>query len=224
MAGIHFFKFSYMKKFSVAALSLAALFSLGSCKGHLKKVIVYANSDIQVDNTKTNITVGEGGPQHEQELDFTGSGPVTLNVTTSSGKITLDVPDDGLYVANLKTTDTVIGSYVHTGAGEAESRITQDALKIKLDSLEKLIRNENVSAANRNFYILPNHIVKLSSVGEAKVFGPFIPIPAAFDAGSVPEIYKLYSMKEMHETIDKLSAMTGGTPAPASATPEKEKK
>lgn len=213
-----------MKKFTAAALSLAALFSLGSCKGHLKKVIVYANSDIQVDNTKTNITVGEGGPQREQELDFTGSGPVTLNVQTASGKLTLDVPDDGLYVANLKTTDTIIGSYVHTGAGEAESRITQDALKIKLDSLEKLIRNENVSAANRNFFILPNHIARLSSVGEGKVFGPFTPIPAAFDAGSVPEIYKFYSMNEMHETIDKLSAMTGGTPAPASTTPEKEKK
>lgn len=206
-----------MKKFFIAALSLAALFSLGSCKGHLKKVIVYANSDIQVDNTKTNITVGEGSPQHEQELDYTGSGPVTLNVTTSSGKITLDVPDDGLYIANLKTSDTLIGSYVHTGAGEAESRISQDVLKEKLDSLEKLVRNENVSAANRNFFILPNHIARLTPVAEAKAFGPFTPIPAAFDAGSVPEIYKFYSMNEMHETINKLSGMTGATtPAPAS--------
>ncbi|HEY4206021.1 MAG TPA: hypothetical protein VGM31_04370 [Puia sp.] len=204
-----------MKKISVVALSLAALFSLESCKGHLKKVIVYANSDIQVDNTKTNITVGEGSPQQEQELDFSGSGPVTLNIQTSSGKITLDVPDDGIYIANLKPTDTIIGSYVHTGTGDADSHITQDALKVKLDSLQKLVRNENVSAANRNFYILPNHIAKLSSVAEAKAFGPFTPIPAAFDAGSVPEIYKFYSMKEMHETIDKLSGMTGAPPAPA---------
>jgi hypothetical protein len=205
----------HMKKISVVALSLAALFSLESCKGHLKKVIVYANSDIQVDNTKTNITVGEGSPQQEQELDFSGSGPVTLNIQTSSGKITLDVPDDGIYIANLKPTDTIIGSYVHTGTGDADSHITQDALKVKLDSLQKLVRNENVSAANRNFYILPNHIAKLSSVAEAKAFGPFTPIPAAFDAGSVPEIYKFYSMKEMHETIDKLSGMTGAPPAPA---------
>ena len=219
MAGIHFFKSMHMKKFSVAALSLAALFSLGPCKGHLKKVIVYANSDIQVDNTKTNIPVGEGSPQHEQELDFTGSGPVTLNVQTASGKITLDVPDDGLYVANLKTTDTLIGSYVHTGSGEAESRISQDALKVKLDSLEKLVRNENVSAANRNFYILPNHIAKLTPVAEAKVFGPFTPKPPPFHPRSVPESYKFYSNKEMHETIDKLNTMTGGTPAPGSTKP-----
>ena len=129
-----------MKKLSIAALSLAALFSLGSCKGHLKKVIVYANSDIQVDNTKTNITVGEGSPHREQELDFTGSGPVTLNITTASGKITLDVPDDGLYIANLKT-DTVVGSYQHTGAGSGDNHITQESLKQKLDSLNMLVRN-----------------------------------------------------------------------------------
>lgn len=211
-----------MKNISVVSLSLAVLFSLASCKGHNKKVIIYANSDIQVDNTKTNITVGEGSPQQEKELDFSGSGPVTLNVQTSSGKMTLEVAEDGLYVANLKPTDTLIGSYVHTGTGDADSRISQDALKEKLDSLQKLVRNENVTAANRNFHILPNHIARLTPVAEAKVFGPFTPIPAAFDAGSVPEIFKFYSMKEMHETIDKLSGMTGAPPPPPPA--EKEKK
>jgi len=213
-----------MKKLSVAALSLAALFSLGSCKGHLKKVIVYANSDIQVDNTKTNITVGEGSPHREQELDFTGSGPVTLNVTTSSGKITLDVPDDGLYIANLKT-DTVIGSYQHTGAGSGDNRITQESLKQKFDSLNMLVRNENVTAANRNFFILPNHIQKLSSNAQGVVYGPFKVIPSSLDLSPDAEIYKFYSVKEIHDVISKLSGMMGpATPAPATTTPEKGKK
>jgi len=213
-----------MKKFSVAAMSLAALFSLGSCKGHLKKVIVYANSDIQVDNTKTNITVGEGSPHREQELDFTGSGPVTLNVTTSSGKITLDVPDDGLYIANLKT-DTVVGSYQHTGAGSGDNHITQESLKQKLDSLSSLVRNENVTAANRNFFILPNHIQKLSSNAQGVVYGPFKVIPSSLDLSPDAEIYKFYSVKETHDVISKLSAMIGpATPAPAATAPAKGKK
>ena len=211
-----------MKKLTVATLSLAALFFLGSCKGHLKKVIVYANSDIQLDNTKTNITVGEGSPHREQELDFTGSGPVTLNIQTSSGKITLEVPDDGLYIANLKT-DTVIGSYQHTGAGTGESRITQDVLKQKLDSLDKLVKNENVSDANRNFFILPNHIQKLSSNAQGVVYGPFKVIPSSVDLSPDAEIYKFYSVKEIHDVISKLSGMMGA-PAPASTTPDKEKK
>ena len=212
-----------MKKLSFAALLLVVLFFLGSCKGHLKKVIVYANSDIQVDNTKTNITVGEGSPHREQELDFTGSGPVTLNITTASGKITLDVPDDGLYIANLKT-DTVVGSYQHTGAGSGDNHITQESLKQKLDSLNMLVRNENVNAANRNFFILPNHIQKLSANAQGVVYGPFKVIPSSLDLSPDAEIYKFYSIKETRDVISKLSGMMGGAPAPASTTPEKGKK
>ena len=61
-----------------AFLLLAVLVGFTACKGHEKKILVYANSEIQVDNTKTHITVSDGSPHHEQELDFTGGDPVTL--------------------------------------------------------------------------------------------------------------------------------------------------
>jgi len=198
-----------MKKLSATVLSLAALLSLAACKGHHKKVIVYAGSDIQVDNTKTNITIGEGGPLHQQDLDFSGGDPVTLNVQTPSGKLTLEVPEDGLFIANLKN-DTIVGSYQRTGAEAGSNRITRDQLKPMVDSLQKLVLGENVSAANRNYFILPNHIAKISSTAEAKVFGPYTTIPSSFDAASVPEIYKFYSIKEIREIIAKLSVMAGG--------------
>ena len=216
-----------MKKLSATALSLAALCSLAACKGHHKKVIVYAGSDIQVDNTKTNITVGEGGPLHQQDLDFTGSDPVTLNVQASSGKISLEASEDGLYVANLKN-DTIVGSYQRTGTEAGESRITQEMLKQKFDSVQKLVRGENVSAANRNFFILPNHIQKISANAAAKVFGPYTTIPSAFDAGQDPEIYKFYSVKDLHDVISKMAVMMGSGPAGSGSAPdagkEKEKK
>lgn len=195
-----------MKKLSVTALSIAALLSLAACKGHHKKVIVYAGGNIQVDDSKTNLTVGEGGPLQQKELDYTGSDPVTLNVQTPSGKISLDAADDGLYIANLKS-DTVIGSFQRIGTEAGETRITQDMLKQKFDSVSKLVRGENVSEANRNFFILPFHIQKVSAVANAKVFGPYTTIPSAFDASSVPEIYKFYSIKELHEVLNKMSGM-----------------
>ena len=195
-----------MQQFSATALSLAALLSLAACKGHQKKVIVYAGSDIQVDNTKTNITVGEGGPLRQQDLDFSGGDPVTLNVQSPSGKISLEVAEDGLYIANLKN-DTIVGSYQRVGAASGSSRITQDQLKPMVDSLEKLVRGENVSAANKNYFILPNHIAKVSQTTAAKVFGPYTTIPSSFDAGSVPEIYKFYSVKEVHEMIGKFNGI-----------------
>ena len=187
-------------------LLITVVLGFTACKGHDKKIMVYASSDIQTDNTKTNITVTDGSTHHEQELDFPGGDPVTLNVQSPQGKFALNATEDGLYVANLKN-DTVIGSYQHVGADNA-GKISQDALKQKLDSLQKLLLGENVSAANRNYFITPGKIVKISNEPQGKVFGPFTTIPGSFDAGSVPEIYKFYSIKEVREIVGNLAKMT----------------
>jgi hypothetical protein len=187
-------------------LVLLVLAGFTACKGHEKKILVYANSDIQVDNTKTHISVTDGGPHHEQELDFTSGDPVTLDVQSPSGKQSLTASDDGLYILNLKN-DTVVGSKQHVGA-EGGGMITQDALTQKLDSLKKLVADQNVSDANQNYFIVPGKIVKVTPETQAKVFGPFTTVPGGFDAGSVPAIYKFYSMREMREIIANLQKMT----------------
>jgi hypothetical protein len=190
-------------------LLLALAVSFSACKGHLKKVIVYASDKITVDNTQQNITVanGDGTTHHEQELDFTTGDPVTLNIQTPQGKYTVSIPDDGLYIANAKN-DTVVGSKQHVGAEGGEGRITQDALVQKLDSLKKLAADQNVSEANQNYFIVPGNAAKLTTETGAKVFGPFTTVPGGFDASSVPAIYKFYSMREMRAIIDNLQKMT----------------
>jgi hypothetical protein len=178
-----------------------------ACKGHEKKVLIYASGNIRVDDSKKNITISEGTTHHEEELDFTNGDPVTLNVQAPSGKLTLEIPDDGLYIANLKN-DTVIGSFQHVGSDNGDARISQDMLKRKLDSLVKLSAGQNISVANRNYFIAPGKIARISSDTRAKIFGPFTTIPGSFDAGSVPEIYKFYSMTEIREIIANLEKMT----------------
>ena len=197
-------------------LFLTVMVCLTACKGHEKKILVYASGNIKVDDTKQHITVAEGTTHHEQELDFTSGDPVNLDITYPQGKLTLSATEDGLYIANCKP-DTVVGSMQHVGAEGGEGRITQDALKQKLDSLQKLVLGQNVSEAGHNYFIPPGKIVKLSSNAKGKVFGPFTTIPSSFDAGSVPEIYKFYSMKEMREIIGNFQKMSGG-PAPASGS------
>ena len=198
-------------------LLLVIVVCLSACKGHQKKVLVYASDKITVDDTQQHITVanGDGTTHHEQELDFNTGDPVTLNVETPQGKYTLTIPDDGLYVANIKT-DTVVGSKQHIGTEEGASKITQDALKQKLDSLQKLIMDQNVSDANQNFFIIPGKAVRLTTEINSKVFGPFTSIPGSFDAGSVPAIYKFYSMKEMRAIVANLQKMTLFTDTSAS--------
>jgi hypothetical protein len=198
-------------------LLIAILVCFSACKSHQKKVLVYASDKITVDNNQQHITVanGDGTTHHEQELDFTGGDPITLNVETPQGKYTIAIPDDGLYVANIKT-DTVVGSKQHVGAEGGETKITQDVLKQKLDSLQKLATDQNVSDANQNFFIVPGKAVKLTTEVNAKVFGPFTSIPGSFDAGSVPAIYKFYSMREMRQIIANLQKMTMFTDTTAS--------
>src|SRR5450432_801401 len=125
-------------------LLLFVVLFLISCKSHQKKILVYANSNIQVDESQKNITVEEGISQVEKELSFSGSDPVILNITGPGGKYTLEAKEDGYWIANLKS-DTVLGSLQHTG-NSAHTRITQDELKHQLDSLNQLVRRINVSA------------------------------------------------------------------------------
>ncbi len=194
-----------MKKIKI--ISAVALFALiTSCASHSKKIMIYASNDIQVDESQKNITVTEGTTHHEKMLEFSGSDPVTLNIQSPSGKFTLQATDDGLYIANLKP-DTVVGSYQHVGTDNGTVKITADGLKARVDSLQKLIADSNVSVANKNYFIKPNSIAKITDKTNAKIFGPFTTIPSGFDAASVPEIYKFYAVKEEREIIEKLTAM-----------------
>ena len=124
-----------MKK--IFFISTAFLATMAACTSHHKKILIFASSDVEVDNTQKNVTVAEGTTHHEKELDFSGSDKVTLNIQSPSGKFTLDAGEDGLYIANLKK-DTVVGSYQHVGA-ESNTKITQDQLRQQLDSLQQLI-------------------------------------------------------------------------------------
>jgi hypothetical protein len=184
-------------------LFLTILVSLTACKSHEKKILVYSSSDIQVDDSKQHITVSDGSTHHEQELDFTTGDPVTLDIQSPMGKMSVSATDDGLYILNLKN-DTVIGSLRHVGADNGVPHYTQDQLQHIIDSVQQLMVGRNVSEANRNYFIAPGKLVKISAETKAKVFGPYTSIPGSFDAGSVPEIYKFYTVPEERENIAKL--------------------
>ena len=79
-------------------LLLSALFLLSACSSHQKKILIYANSNIQVDESQKNITVTEGNSQVEKELNFSGSDPVVLNITGPNTHYTLEANEDGLWL------------------------------------------------------------------------------------------------------------------------------
>ena len=82
---VHVKKKAYEK---IVRSALSVLFFLGACSSHQKKVLLYADSKIQVDESQKNITVEDGTTQVEQELNFNSGDPVVLNISGPGGKYT----------------------------------------------------------------------------------------------------------------------------------------
>jgi hypothetical protein len=129
-----------------------------------------------------------------------------VTVNTPSGSVDYPVPDAGLYILNVKT-DTLIGSYQRIGTDNSQTVISQENLKTRIDSLNQLMVGTNANATNRNFFIPPNQILKVTANSEAQIIGPYKKVAGSMAGGTEHEIDQFYASKEMHEIVNKLSKM-----------------
>jgi hypothetical protein len=190
-------------------LGLLPLVMLAACGGPGKKVLVMVKGTLTV--TENNITVKEGTGYSEMEMPLKSGEKTTLNVKTSTGTTSIDVPaEPGYYILSLRA-DTVVGSCQNLGATANTAVISQESLKAKIDSLQQLTAGTNVSAAKRNYLVAPNQIVKVSANSNARIYGPFRKVPDVIEPaidGKELEIYKFSTNNEVRETIEKLTKMT----------------
>lgn len=189
--------------YSLAILAVPAML----CSCHHKKVVVYADSDIQVDDSRKNISVSDGTTFTVKELDYSGGGALEIQAQWPKGKLVMTAAgDDGLFIANL-TADTIVGSYQRVGADNGQVKLTTDQLKYTVDSLYQLTGGLNIAPQNRNYFIPPGKVVRISENINAKIFPPYTKIPGGYDASETPEVYKFYTNREVREIIDRLSKM-----------------
>lgn len=208
------FIFILMKKYFCF---IAAATLLTACGGgnNLKRVMVISKGAATIDKEAKTITIPGGSSSEEQTVDFDTKDNVTLQITSQAGKATVTLDQPGLYVLNAKA-DTIVGSYQNYGAPPTEQKVyTQDFLKQQIDSLQKLIKDSNVSAANRNYFILPNHAVKVTDNTDAFIVGPYHKMTSIQKQGDKePEVYRFYMVSEIRETIDHLKTLTTAPPSP----------
>ncbi len=195
-----------MKKASIYFLSLL---TLAACTSHPKKVIVYLKGNSTIDEAAKTITVKDGGGSSEKELEFNAANKVELLIKGLDADATVEIPQDGLYILNAKQ-DTIIGGYQKYGNPKQVAPVkTQEDLKHDIDSLKLLCEGKNIDAASRTFYLLPKAIVKVSDNSKAYVVGPFRKVSSMEkEEGKDPEVYRFYSIKEVRETIEKLTKLT----------------
>jgi archaellum component FlaF (FlaF/FlaG flagellin family) len=193
-----------MKRFLVFSV---AAFLLTACGGSNKKIIVMSKGPAEVNADAKTISAKDGAGQTEKEVVLS-DGQSSFKISSPAGEATVDLPENGLYIINVKT-DTIIGSYQKYSDPASQGTISQERLKQKLDSLQLLAEGKNVSAANRNFYILPNHSVRISDNIQSIVVGPYHQMTSAEKVdGKDPEVYRFYSIKEVRVMIEKLVVLT----------------
>jgi hypothetical protein len=196
-----------MKKTLVA---LSSIVILAACSQPATKVVVYTKGDPKVNKDDLKISVPENGSGHnETTLQYHTSKALTMEVNSQVGKASLPVGPGGLYIINAKP-DTLIGSFVlYSAPKTAPQTYTQDFIKNQIDSLQLLIEGKNISAANRNYYVLPNTVVKVTDNPDATLVGPFHKMTSiAKEGDKEPEVYRFYTINEVRETLAKLQALT----------------
>lgn len=195
------------------ALLLFAFVLFSSCSGNIKRIYVMSKGPAQYDEAAKTITAKDGNG-HEEKVINISSGEVALKLNGPTGEASINLKENGLYILNIKN-DTIIGSLQnYVSAKQQKDIMSQDELKVKIDSLQQLVAAKNISASNHNFFILPNQAVKITDNLEAIIVGPFHQMTTAEKVdGKAPEVYRFYSIREIRETITKLEGFTIATPA-----------
>ncbi len=161
---------------------------------------------------ENSVTLKQGSGYAEATVQLTDDKESQLSVDVDGSKKDVAVPaGEGFYMLNLRT-DTIVGAKQNIGTDLSSGKVmTQEELKLKIDSLVQLTTGANVKQGGTNFIIAPNQVVKISGNVNARVYGPFTKIPGAIDAdpdGKEVELYKFYTNQEMRDLIEKLRKQT----------------
>jgi hypothetical protein len=186
--------------------TMFAVICFAACSpGVEKKVKVMSSGKIKVDEATKVITFTPGGQHNEADLTFTEKDKA-VTVKTPDGDQSFEIPDNGVYILNLKT-DTLIGNMVNFGSGGQPSSISTEQLEHIIDSTQQLINGQNASDANKTYFILPKTIKKLTTNLNAQLINPYNNIPYRVEAdkdGKAPEIYKFFTAKQKRESLNEL--------------------
>ena len=186
-----------MKRLTPFAIA-ASIVLFTACSDGGKEVLVMGSGKVTLG--ENSVTIEPGSRHNEERLRVTGD---KITVSGFPGITEVPVTEAGLFILNLKK-DTLVGSYQRVVEGTGETRITQEVLKKRVDSLNQLMVGSNVNAANRNFFLPPGQIAKITTNTDAQVIGPYLNVPASFESGKEHEIYKFSTNKEINEMIQKL--------------------
>ena len=194
-------------KYSIIAACTVALLASACSSGpsDVKKLVIMSSGKLTAKGQDSKEINFEPGTQHnELDLQYVGSDPVKVTVKSKDGDKTYDLTENGTYLLNLKSADTLIGSIVKYGETGIPTSITTEQLQHIVDSTQQLIMGLNASDASKTYFILPASVKKVSADYTSKLIGPFNGIPNSVEVGKdgkAPEIYKFTTARQKREEL-----------------------
>jgi hypothetical protein len=150
--------------------SLLVLTLLASCSSSIKRVYVLSKGPATIDESAKTISAKDGTGHEEKVVSYTDES-TTIQLDAPAGKTSVTLTDKGLYILNVKN-DTIIGALQnYTAPKLQQNMLTQDDLKMKIDSLQQLVAGK-IASKEKNFFILPNQVVKITDNLEAIIVTP----------------------------------------------------
>lgn len=195
---------------NIGLITIMGIFLAACSTNNTKKIMIVATGNIDVNMDAKTITLSGGAGSNDKTVDFNVAGPLMLTLKDEDGKSSaISVNDNGYYILNARK-DTIAGAYQNYSAPKTKvDTIKQETIERGIDSLSQLIEGKNVSAANRNFFVTPSNIVKITANMDAFVVPPFHRMASIEKVGDKePEVYRFYTLNEIREKLTKLKALT----------------
>jgi hypothetical protein len=192
-------------KCTLFSTMVAVIFFAACSPGIEKKIVIMSSGKIQVDANSKTVTWEPGSQHNETELNLSAKDNA-VTVKSSEGDKTYEVPENGLYILNLKT-DTLIGNLVNFGSSGMPTSISTEQLEHIIDSTRQLIEGKNASDASKTYFIVPKTVKKLTTNLNAQLLNPYKNIPYKVETdkeGKAPEIYKFFTAKQKREALNEL--------------------
>ncbi len=190
---------------AIALMLIVTACSSGGDSGG-KKLVIWSSGKIEQDpQNKTVINYEPGNRHNEMEIEL-GGNEKTVTLKTSSGDKTFEIPDNAIYLLNLKK-DTIIGSQVNFGDAAQRTNIGLEELDQMIDSTQKLMNGENASDEKRSFWLPPQTIKKITTNLDATLLSTVKLIPYEVkpdEKGNAPEYYKFFTNSDKRESLKEL--------------------
>lgn len=184
-----------------------------------KKFMLISNPGTVVDLEAKTITITQTTAYEFKEYSLKDEGPVSFSVKTPDGEYKLELPQNGCYLLNTKVNDTIVGSYQDYVAPKQDyTLLSQEVLKQKTDSLIDLMVGKNVSDDKGNYFI-PSKTARFITENMDAIFvAPYhSKTTLEVTKGTIPEVYRFYTNKEISEMVAKMKELAG--PIKPTSTP-----